>query len=453
MAAQLEKILIVGAGGHGRVILDLVLASGVFEVAGFVDSHISVGTRVLSSCVLGAEADLPALCDSLRVNAIAVAIGDNEVRAAVVSRLAAAVPHVRFPVLIHPTAVVSRFAKIGDGSVLCANSSIGPSTVVGRFCICNTASSLDHDGTMGDYASLGPGAVTGGGACIGPGAAVCIGATVAHGGLHIGEGSVLGANSLLLGCVPPLSVAYGSPARVVRERTSGDSYLHKPGSRLSVAPPAPPRPAAFPADSGSAAAASPVLELPPTKTAVTDLTLFNTAAPPSFPTFMHVGRPNLGPKAAFLALADDIWESRILTNDGPLVRRLEAEVAAFLRVKHFVACCNGTVALDIGARVLGWTGGGGGAEVIVPSYTFIASANVLQWAGVTPVFCDVDPRTHLIDAAAAEALVTPRTVGILGVHLWGTPCNVEALQGVAKRHGLRLMFDAAHAFGSSHAGL
>ncbi len=91
-------------------------------------------------------------------------------------------------------------------------------------------------------------------------------------------------------------------------------------------------------------------------------------------------------------------------------------------------------------------------EVIVPSFTFVATAHSLQWQEITPVFCDIDPATHNIDPERIEALITPRTTGIVGVHLWGRPCNVEALTEIADRHGLKLIFDAAHAFGCSHEG-
>jgi dTDP-4-amino-4,6-dideoxygalactose transaminase len=109
--------------------------------------------------------------------------------------------------------------------------------------------------------------------------------------------------------------------------------------------------------------------------------------------------------------------------------------------------CNGTVALEILYRAIGLSG-----EVIVPSFTFIATAHALQWQQITPVFCDIDPRTHTIDPARIEELITPRTTGIIGVHLWGRPCEIEALTAIAERHDLKLIFDAAHAFGCSHGG-
>ncbi len=163
---------------------------------------------------------------------------------------------------------------------------------------------------------------------------------------------------------------------------------------------------------------------------------------PSFAEPLHVGRPYLGDRARFAELVDGMLDRRWLTNDGPLVRELEERVAAHLGVEHCVAMCNGTAALEIAIRALGLTG-----EVIVPSYTFIATAHALHWQGLTPVFVDIDPRTHTLDPEAVRSAVTPRTTGIIGVHLWGRSAEVEALQGVADEHRLELMFDAAHAFG------
>jgi dTDP-4-amino-4,6-dideoxygalactose transaminase len=116
-------------------------------------------------------------------------------------------------------------------------------------------------------------------------------------------------------------------------------------------------------------------------------------------------------------------------------------------VKHVVATCNATLALEIAARALGLKG-----EVIVPSYTFVATAHALHWQGLTPVFADIDPRTHCLDPASVRRLITPRTSGIIGVHIWGRSAPVEELEALAGEHGLKLLFDAAHAFGVTRGG-
>jgi len=170
-------------------------------------------------------------------------------------------------------------------------------------------------------------------------------------------------------------------------------------------------------------------------------------APPAFKEALHVGRPNVGDRSVFAGLVDQMFDQNWLTNDGPLVRQFESRVAEYVGVKHCVAMNNGTIALEIAIRALGMQG-----EVIVPSYTFIATAHALHWQGITPVFADIDPLTHTLDADAVRRMITPRTSGIIGVHLWGRPAPVRELTKIADEHGLKLLFDAAHAFGASLGG-
>lgn len=170
-------------------------------------------------------------------------------------------------------------------------------------------------------------------------------------------------------------------------------------------------------------------------------------AQPAFSEPLHVGRPNIGDQKRFLELTSQILENRWLTNNGPLVRDLESRIASRLGVKRCIAMCNGTVALEIAIRALGLEG-----EVIVPSYTFIATAHALHWQAITPVFADIDPSTHNLDPEAVRRMITPRTTGIIGVHLWGRAAPIDELQAIADEHDLKLMFDAAHAFGSTYKG-
>jgi dTDP-4-amino-4,6-dideoxygalactose transaminase len=162
---------------------------------------------------------------------------------------------------------------------------------------------------------------------------------------------------------------------------------------------------------------------------------------------LHVGRPNIGNRQRFLERVEEMLDRRWLTNDGPLVQELEQRLAAFLGVRHVVAMCNATVGMEVALRALGATG-----EVIVPSFTFVATAHVPHWLGLTPVFAEVGADTHTLDPASVERAITPRTSAIAGVHLWGRACDVDALEDIARRHNLKLMFDAAHAFACTHNG-
>ena len=169
---------------------------------------------------------------------------------------------------------------------------------------------------------------------------------------------------------------------------------------------------------------------------------------PSFAEPLHVGRPNVGSEEALFRRIREIIDRRWFTNLGPVVLEFEQSLKRTLGVRHCIPICNATVALEIAIRAAQLKG-----EVIVPSFTFIATAHALQWQEITPVFCDVQPGTHNLDPEQVERLITPRTSGIIGVHVWGKPCNTEALQALADRHKLTLMYDAAHAFGCSSHGV
>jgi dTDP-4-amino-4,6-dideoxygalactose transaminase len=170
-------------------------------------------------------------------------------------------------------------------------------------------------------------------------------------------------------------------------------------------------------------------------------------ASPAFESPLHVGRPNIGNEARLMSRFEEILKSRWLTNRGKFVQEFEQRIADLVGVDHCIAMCNGTVAMEIVSRALGMKG-----EVIVPSMTFIATAHALQWQQITPVFCDIHPQTHTLDPDRVEAMITPRTTGIVGVHLWSRPCEIDALTDLAKRYNLKLIFDAAHAFGCSYQG-
>jgi len=168
---------------------------------------------------------------------------------------------------------------------------------------------------------------------------------------------------------------------------------------------------------------------------------------PSFDHPVCIGAPTIGDRARLFDRLGAALDRRWLTNNGPLVQEFEARVAALAGVPHAVAMCNATVALQVLLRALDLSG-----EVILPSFTFVATAHAVVWEGLTPIFADVDPVTHNLDPARVEALITPQTSAILGVHLWGRPCAVDALTELAGRHRVRLVFDAAHAFGCTSRG-
>ncbi len=162
----------------------------------------------------------------------------------------------------------------------------------------------------------------------------------------------------------------------------------------------------------------------------------------SFSQPVHVGRPNIGDREMLHRHLDEILDRRWLTNFGPESDAFEKAVAKLAGTDFAVSVCNATIGLQVLLRSLGLKG-----EVIVPAFTFVATAHAVLWEGLTPVFCDVDPRSHCLDPDRVEELITPRTSAILPVHLWCRPAFPERFEEIASRRGLRLIFDAAHAFG------
>jgi len=164
--------------------------------------------------------------------------------------------------------------------------------------------------------------------------------------------------------------------------------------------------------------------------------------PAPFAEPIYVTRPLLPPLRSLMARLEEVWRSQQLTNIGLQHARLESELRDYLGVRELSLFTNGTVALITAIRALDLTG-----EVLTTPFTFPATPHALSWSGLTPVFCDIEPATLNIDPDAVARAVTSRTSAILAVHVYGTPCDVGALQRVADRHGLRLIYDAAHAFG------
>lgn len=163
---------------------------------------------------------------------------------------------------------------------------------------------------------------------------------------------------------------------------------------------------------------------------------------------IYVTQPFLPPLEEFLPYLEEIWASKILTNGGPFHQKLESALCDYLGVKHIALFANGTLALVTALQALRVTG-----EVITTPYSFVATAHSLLWNGIKPVFVDVDPNTLNMDPTKIEAAITPQTTAIMPVHCYGHPCDVEAIQKIADNYNLKVIYDAAHAFGvQCHCG-
>lgn len=219
-----HKVVVVGSSGHARVVIDILEQSTSLHLAGLLDDFREVGELTDGYRVLGKIADLPAVMELHSVDAVVVAVGDNWARYGLVEKIGNLIPDVFFPALIHPRACIARSAKIDDGCMIMANAVINSGSHLKRFCIVNTAATLDHDGMMEEFSSLAPGVHAGGNVQIGKYSSVSIGATIIH-ERKIGEHCVIGAGAVVTRNIPANSLALGVPAKVARQRVPGEPYL------------------------------------------------------------------------------------------------------------------------------------------------------------------------------------------------------------------------------------
>lgn len=159
---------------------------------------------------------------------------------------------------------------------------------------------------------------------------------------------------------------------------------------------------------------------------------------------IYVTMPSLAPLDEYVEILKGVWDRGILTHNGPLVQQLEKDLCIKLNIPNFVAVSNGTIAIQIAIKALELKG-----EIITTPFTWIATVSAIKWEGCTPVFCDIDPDTLNIDPNKIEALITEKTVAIIPVHVFGNPCDVEAIEAIAKKHQLKVIYDGAHAIGST----
>lgn len=157
---------------------------------------------------------------------------------------------------------------------------------------------------------------------------------------------------------------------------------------------------------------------------------------------INITKTYLPPLEEYVVYLQGIWERNWVTNNGPLVQELEAKLKEYLGAKHLFFVSNGTIALQLAIKALGLQG-----EIITTPFSYVATTSSIVWEGCRPVFVDIDPETLCLDPELIEASITPQTTAILPVHVYGHPCDVERIQRVADRHGLKVIYDAAHAFG------
>ena len=162
---------------------------------------------------------------------------------------------------------------------------------------------------------------------------------------------------------------------------------------------------------------------------------------------IYVTNPSLAPLDEYIDILKEVWETGILTHNGPLVQKLEKEICLKIGLKNFISVSNGTIALQMAIKALDLKG-----EIITTPFTWIATISAIKWEGCTPIFCDIDKKTLNIDPNKIERLITENTVAIMPVHVFGNPCDIIGIEKIAKNNNLKVIYDAAHAVGSTYEG-
>ncbi len=218
------KIIIIGAGGHSKVIVDIIQNEQKHEIAGFIDNNLPIGHKVLDYKVLGKEEEINTLINKHNIFGGIIAIGDNFMRSNIEKKIKQLCNEFRFVNCIHPKSHVAFDVVMGEGNVVMAGATINTSSEIGNHCIFNTNCSIDHDNKIANFASIAPNAVTGGNVEVGEFSAIGIGATVKH-NISIGYNCIIGASSLVNKDTKPNSVYFGMPAKFVRDHKLGKKYL------------------------------------------------------------------------------------------------------------------------------------------------------------------------------------------------------------------------------------
>ena len=220
----MENILIIGASGHAKVIVDIIEKQKQYNIYGFLDTFKKKGDKLFEYTILGTENDLNEIVEQNNISGCFVAIGDNYTRKIISKKISALNPKLKFINAIHPSSIIGKKVTLGHGIAIMPGVVVNSDSNVGNFCILNTNSSLGHDGVMDDYSSISSGVRTGGNLRLHTCSAISIGATIIE-NIVIGENTIIGAGSLVTKNVPSEVIAYGIPAKIIKSRKADDKYL------------------------------------------------------------------------------------------------------------------------------------------------------------------------------------------------------------------------------------
>ena len=220
----MKNVVIIGASGHAKVIIDILKRLNDYVIVGIIDVKEKVGQEVMGHSIIGTEEILPYLIHEYENLEGVIAIGDNGLRNTVRKKIQEFVPNFTFTSVVDCSAIIAENVFIGKGVVIMPGVIVNNAASIGNFCILNTKSSLDHDSFMEDFSSLAPGVTVGGDVKIGRHSAISLGASIIQ-GVSIGEHTVIGAGAVVVSSIPPYTVAYGIPAKVIRSRVEGAKHL------------------------------------------------------------------------------------------------------------------------------------------------------------------------------------------------------------------------------------
>ena len=220
----MKNIIIFGAGGHAKVIVDIIEKQGKFNIAGFIGTHREKNTVIMGYKVIGDESSLKDIIFNYEIYGGIIGIGDNSIRAKVLDKVIKVIPNFKFVNCIHPKSILGKDVTLGEGNVLMAGVIINSSARIRNHCILNTNSSVDHDCLMSDFSSIAPNVTVGGNVKIGDYSAIGISTSIFH-NVNIGKNCIIGGGSLVCSDTKENSVYYGSPCKFIREHTIGDKYL------------------------------------------------------------------------------------------------------------------------------------------------------------------------------------------------------------------------------------
>ncbi len=221
----MEKVVVIGASGHAKVIIEIIESNKKYEIYGLIDSFKPKGEQILGYEILGTEDLIPDLIKKGICSGV-VAIGDNWTRYLMHTKIKEMVPEFQFISIIHPSAVISKSAEIGNGTVILASAKVNTLARIGDGCILNTNASFGHDGRLRDFSSIAPGVTVGGNVKIDFCTAISLGANVIQ-GVRIGKHSIVGAGSLILHDIDDYKLVYGVPAKEIKTIEKGEKYISK----------------------------------------------------------------------------------------------------------------------------------------------------------------------------------------------------------------------------------